>query len=391
MKRSICKSHPWIIFELDLRRLQPRHWLMLGECSSRIQEIIGIPLAPSLEERLNRVYVSRGLRGTAAIEGNTLTQEQVELRLEGRLELPQSEEYLGREIDNLARAYGLVSAGIRKSVRAPITEERIKEFNRLILEKIPVEPEVVPGEYAHRQHGVGTYRAPPPTAIRNLLMPAYVDWIASIDQQSAGGSRFALPILHAILAHLYLAWIHPFGDGNGRTARIVEADLLARAGVPEISYHLLSSYYNQTRIEYYRVLRRTSATPAGDPFIFIDYALSGLDDGLRQQLGAIKLQHREIMWRDFIYEHFRDLNSPRFVRLRRIAMDLAKLNDPVRKEDLRAISPRVAESYAGKTMKTATRDVRDLMRRKLIRREGEGFVANVDLLLAFVPPSRVVD
>lgn len=36
----------------------------------------------------------------------------------------------------------------------------------------------------------------------------------------------------AILAHLYLAWIHPFGDGNGRIARFLEFEIMLRAGIP---------------------------------------------------------------------------------------------------------------------------------------------------------------
>ena len=43
--------------------------------------------------------------------------------------------------------------------------------------------------------------------------------------------RIATAILHSILAHLYIAWIHPFGDGNGRTARLVEFMLLGPAPV----------------------------------------------------------------------------------------------------------------------------------------------------------------
>ncbi|WP_433223897.1 Fic family protein [Dactylosporangium sp. CS-047395] len=43
---------------------------------------------------------------------------------------------------------------------------------------------------------------------------------------------FPLAMIKAMLAHLYLAWIHPFGDGNGRTARLIESQLLLQAGVP---------------------------------------------------------------------------------------------------------------------------------------------------------------
>ena len=41
--------------------------------------------------------------------------------------------------------------------------------------------------------------------------------------------------LRAVLAHVYIAWIHPFGDSNGRTARLVEFGILTAAGVPAIS------------------------------------------------------------------------------------------------------------------------------------------------------------
>ncbi|HEY7471210.1 MAG TPA: hypothetical protein VIE68_02580, partial [Gemmatimonadota bacterium] len=61
---------------------------------------------------------------------------------------------------------------------------------------------------------------------------------------------------------------------------------------------------------------------------------------------------------------------------------------PIRASDLKRISPQVAEAYAGKTSKTLTRDIRELLRRKLIRRVGTGYVANVDLLDSFVPQSR---
>jgi Fic/DOC family len=39
-------------------------------------------------------------------------------------------------------------------------------------------------------------------------------------------------LVKAILAHLYIAWIHPFGDGNGRAARLMELRILLEAGVP---------------------------------------------------------------------------------------------------------------------------------------------------------------
>ena len=381
------RTHPWISFRLDLTRLLPGHWVLLGECSSKIEHVVGTPLLPSLARELKTVYVSKGVHGTAAIEGNTLTEEQVELRLRGELDLPPSQEYLGREIDNLRRAYQLITAGIADADRNRVSEAEIRELNRLVLGGLPVDEDVVPGEYACRKHGVGRYRAPAPADIRRL-MPALEEWLADEVWEFELGAPFAMPLLRAIVAHLYIAWIHPFGDGNGRTARLVEADLLARCGVPEISYHILSTHYNKTRGEYYRVLARTSATPAGDPLAFIDYALQGLVDGLRQQVREIREQHRAVVWRDFVYQKFRGRDSRRYSRMRRLALDLAAQPQPVPRARLWLITDEVAAAYMGRTPKTLTRDIRELLRLRLIRRIGPGFAANLDEIEAFVPLAR---
>jgi Fic family protein len=380
-------SHPWIQFRLDLSRLHPAHWVRLGECSSKIQHIVGTPLLPELASRLDTIYISRGVHGTAAIEGNTLTEQQVEQRLQGELPLPPSQEYLGKEIDNLRQAYDRINAGIRDATRDRITEEEIKAFNAIVLDGLPLDSDVTPGRYAQKQHGVGRYRAPSPADIR-VLMPALVEWLRDESWEFDLASPFAVPILRAIVAHLYIAWIHPFGDGNGRTARLLEADLLARSGVPAISYHLLSSHYNQTRAEYYRVLASTSAVPEGDPIAFIDYALQGLVDGLRNQVAEIKAQHKSVVWRDFVYDHFRDIGADRRGRLTRLAIDLAYQTQPVPAGKLWLITPRVAELYQGRTGKTVTRDIGELRRAGLIKHVPGGYVASLERVEAFVPPAR---
>ena len=87
---------------------------------------------------------------------------------------------------------------------------------------------------------------------------------------------FARGLTRALPAHLYIAWIHPFADGNGRTARLVEYQLLAGSGlVPTPAVHLLSNHYNLTRSYYYRVLDRSSRIRPWSPVEFIAYAVDG--------------------------------------------------------------------------------------------------------------------
>ena len=105
----------------------------------------------------------------------------------------------------------------------------------------------------------------------------------------------------AIIAHIYFVWIHPFGDGNGRTARLIEFQILLEAGIPTSAAHLLSNFYNQTRTEYYRQLDKTSKTK-GDISDFIRYAIKGYVDELRDQLNIIRMQQWDIVWRNYVHD-----------------------------------------------------------------------------------------
>ncbi|MCY3923933.1 MAG: Fic family protein [bacterium] len=75
---------------------------------------------------------------------------------------------------------------------------------------------------------------------------------------------------------------HPFADGNGRTARLLEYAILARSGVvPFPAALLLSNHYNLTRDRYYRELE--AADRSGTITGFVQYAVQGLVNGLREQ------------------------------------------------------------------------------------------------------------
>lgn len=382
-------THPWICFRLDLGRIQAPTWLALGQCVSKIEHMMGTPLMPRVAEEMRRTLISKGIQGTAAIEGNTLDVEQVRRRIDDDLELPESQEYLGVEIDNLMAAYALVPEVILADAPDPLTEGRICEYNRVVLDGLEVDPGVAPGEYSSKPHGVGNYRAPSPTRIREL-MPEFVEWLndEAAWEPPPDIHPLAVTILKAVTAHLYLAWIHPFGDGNGRTARLLEAEVLARGGVPGLSYHLLADHYNRTRVRYYGRLAATSRDGKGDPHLFIEYAIQGYLDGLRGQIQRIKAQHREVVWRDYVHDLFRGDDRKVALRQKRLAMDLAEMHEPVEKGNLPRISQRVSDSYHGLGPKAVTRDVRALMELGLIEKTPDGFVAALNTLNAFVPAWR---
>lgn len=183
---------------------------------------------------------------------------------------------------------------------------------------------------------------------------------------------------------LYLAWIHPFGDGNGRTARLLEFHILLSAGVPSPAAHLFSNHYNQTRTEYYRQLDLASKS-GGDIVPFTGYAVRGFVDGLREQLEKIWLQQWDVVWRNFVHEKFQNRNSPADTRQRHLALDIGDISDGVEVGKVTELTPRLAKAYARKTSKTVQRDLNELVQMGLITRDGRKVRARREVILAFLP------
>ena len=383
--RTYEKTHPWINFSLDVSEIPYTTWLLLGEAISKTEHIAGVPLSPAAAQRLHEIYLAKGVLATTAIEGNTLTEEEVRLHLEGELNLPPSREYLSKEIDNVVEACNNIGKRIISDEgHQNITIEEIKEYNSLVLRDLPIDHEVVPGEYRDHSVLVGRYRGAPAEDC-NFLMEQFCEWLNHLEFPK--GLEGPCSILTAIAAHLYFVWIHPFGDGNGRTARLIEFRFLLAAGFPTPAAHLLSNFYNLTRSEYYRQLDHASRNN-GDMTEFIAYATRGLVDQLREQLATIRNLQWDTTWQNYVYECFGRRRGEAQLRRRRLVLDLSLQKNNkgwVQISDIPSITPRLAKEYAQKTSKTLSRDINELLEMHLIQRTDKKVRANRNLILAFLP------
>ena len=363
--------------------------MFLGEAASKCEHLANVPLRPSTAEQLHRLYLAKGVLATTAIEGNTLSEEEVVRHLEGKLQLPPSKEYLTREIDNIVAACNEIAEQVRGGTPPTLSVAKIKEFDRRVLHSLDLGEGVVPGEIRAHSVGIARYRGAPAEDCEYLLQQL-CDWLNGSDFQppeDLGELHVVYAIIKAVLAHLYLAWIHPFGDGNGRTARLVEFMILVTSGVPGPAAHLLSNHYNQTRSEYYRQLDRASQS-GGDVLPFITYAARGLVDGLRAQLERIREQQWDVTWENYVHERFRSRTSPSDVRRRHLLLDLSEREQPVPISRLRDLTPRLAAAYAKKTAKTLSRDVNALVEMGLLESTQEGYRAKKEIILGFLPLRR---
>lgn len=394
------ETHPWITFKFKLDACSPVLWARFGEAWSKCAHLGGVPMKPEAAKRLWQVFLARGAHATTAIEGNTLSEEQVLEIVEGRLELPPSQAYLKQEVENILKAVEAIDQAVMTGVHLPISVERVLDLNRQVLEGLDVDDRTVPGEM--RTHSVvvgGIYRGAPAEDVPYLL-GRLCDWLNEmLDQAKAvedNAMKFATTVTAAVLAHVYLAWIHPFGDGNGRTSRLLECQILAQSGmVPLPAANLLSDHYNKTRAKYYDQLRRSSTGErSGDLAPFVLYAVAGLAEGLREQIDVVRELQFDVAWVNYVHEIFQDQpDTAAFRRKKHLILDMPKAKI-VPRPDLTMVSPRVASEYAGTTSKTVTRDINDLVRLGLLRiglvpvrgRNSPGFRANRDRMLAFRLP-----
>jgi Fic family protein len=286
-----------------------RHWdaddpdlrYMLGECSALVEAISQAPLLPRFRDELHRVSLRKGAQATTAIEGNTLSDEEVERIATGH-SLPESQAYQQREVQNvISSLHAILEGTVVDDKQDLISPGLLLRFHRMVGTGLGEHFGSIPGRFASSQRIVGPYRAPAPDDVP-ALVDALCAWLRDEFRFGVAPQRFSDAIVQAIVTHVYIEWIHPFDDGNGRTGRLVEFYILLRAGLPTIASHLLANHYNDTRAEYYRQLQR-SKQPEGLTS-FLRYAITGFRDGLRKALEGVQENAMEQMWRVLVHEKF---------------------------------------------------------------------------------------
>ena len=385
--RAYQQTHPWISFHIDMRKAPADLWISLGEAASKCEHLSLVPLRPATFQLLHRLYLAKGVAATTAIEGNTLSEADVLKAVEGKLDVPPSKKYLKQEIENIIEACNDIGNLLANGRLPPLTPKLICEYNRQVLNRLPLKEDVVPGRLREHSVVVGNVHRGAPAADCEYLLERLCTWLSGPDFKPREGMEAVYAILKSMVAHLYLAWIHPFGDGNGRTARLLEFHILLSAGVPSPAAHLFSNHYNLTRAEYYRQLDRASKS-GGDLIPFLNYAVSGFVDGLREQLDFVWAQQWDVVWRNYVHEIFKDRNSATDTRRRHLALDLGARGDWVQSADIQELTPRLAKAYAPKTAKTVQRDLNALHESGLIVREHRRVRARREIILSFLPLRR---
>lgn len=191
-------------------------------------------LSPELETKLKKQLLISHVYHSNAIEGNKLSLRETELILEGMSinERPLKDEIEARSLANATEyLYKLIDG------REPLTKRTLVELHGLIMKDIP-------------GINAGQFRK---TDVRikesEHIPPSFFEVDRQVDELFQWMNRNAhkySPLVMGAIIHHWLAWIHPFADGNGRVARMFLNFYLLQKGYPEIIIKISERdlYYN---------------------------------------------------------------------------------------------------------------------------------------------------
>lgn len=216
--------------------------------------------------------------GSARIEGNhTTLLEFIELKIEKKK--PKDEGV--KEIANGEVALEFIDKVINHDKKFRITETFIKELHKMVVDGLSPEGEgdQNPGEYRNNFVAiVGSTHTPPKAPELKYYMDELIDFINQEDEPK-------YDLLKIALAHHRFVWIHPFGNGNGRTVRLLTYAQLVRAGFRvDIGGRIINptAVFCSDRDKYYDGLSKADSGNQDALLTWCEYVLEGLKEEIEK-------------------------------------------------------------------------------------------------------------
>lgn len=228
------------------------------------------PLPPEAVKNLNDVFRVEWTYNSNAIEGNTLSLVETKIVLEEGLTIggKRLQEHL--EVINHSEAIDFVEECVNNS--QPLDERTLKNIHYLVLKNIDNSNA---GKFREINVRISGSKHTPPhfLQIKNEIEDLFKWYNENKDHLH--------PVKLAALFHFKFVYIHPFSDGNGRTARLLMNLILLQNGYPPA----VVKAENEYRLNYYLTLETASIEQNIEPFIRL--ITECVEDSLRTYLSAI--------------------------------------------------------------------------------------------------------
>ncbi len=224
------------------------------------------PLPPLKLRRENRI---KTIHGSCAIEGNTLSFEQVSAIFDNKPVIGPKRDIV--EVENAIRAYNRIHE------YEPLSEASILAAHLDMMQGL------LPDAGQWRQGSVGVVKgnevihmAPPPKRVPKLMQDLF-DWLRADKKLD--------PLVESAIFHYEFEFIHPFSDGNGRIGRLWQHLLLVNDH-SIFAYMPMESVIHDRQQEYYAALQ--TSTKTGSIESFIQFSLETIRDAIKPLVNSIK-------------------------------------------------------------------------------------------------------
>jgi Fic family protein len=273
----------------------------LTGAKSAMLALTQIPYQRSWAEKLQHVQLKREVAGTSRIEGAEFTEKELDAALQ------QSPVSLATRSQRQAAAavatYRWIAAlpGDR-----PVDESLIFDIHRRLVTGCD-DDHCPPGKIRSAHQNV-TFGVPRHRGAEGGAECS--EGLRSLCQAARTEFQHHDPLIQALALHYHLACIHPFLDGNGRTARALEALMLQRIGLRDTLFIAMSNYYYEEKTAYLGALSAAQAAQH-DLTPFLRFALAGVELQCHRLFGEIREEVKKALYRNTMTDLFGRLKSPR--------------------------------------------------------------------------------
>ncbi len=312
--------------------------------------------------------ILKDIHGTTAIEGNVLNIQEVNNVL--RYKNPQTIQE--KEILNMKNVRSYIEGNEVKKYNGDITEELVKTINSIVLRDI-YENDVKPGVYRTHNVIVGKNHRPPEFEDVPSKMREFFKFINSEEVKKLN------PLIRAVMAHFYFVSIHPFGNGNGRTARALEAYLFYYGGFNVHGFYSLNNYYYKNYPEYFKALDRARFKYKGCLQEFVKFALKGYLLELKEITERVKIFTLDKQYESYANELLNDniITARQNSLLRYIKI----LNGEFTKQQV--LKNPIIQGFYSENCDEIEKDLEVLFREKLIKFEKGFIIINLEIMSQF--------
>ena len=249
---------------------------------------------------LRRSSTARAIRGSNSIEGYNVTEQDALAAVDDEEPL-SADERTWSEITGYRRALTYVLQ-MAVAPEFQLDAQTLRSLHFMLLEH---DHSKSPGRYRTGQvfvhddaAGKVVYEGPDADDV-----PGLVEELVTTCRESEGID----PLVRAAMAHLNLVMIHPFRDGNGRMARVLQTLVLAQDTILEPTFSSIEEWLGHNTDDYYRVLARTGQGawhPDNDATLWVKFNLRA--HHMQAQTLKRRFAEADVLWQridELVAEH----------------------------------------------------------------------------------------